>query len=218
MSWVKPIYWGILNTLFVITFSVASGATDRTINSIYIEGINHKQIMVSSISLDFMTELYMEIKKEEGIPFKYPDDGCYARAHKMALLLDTLGVVSVKSFIIGDLRLTTKYSPSGYVDWWYHVAPSVHVKDIGELMVFDPTSSEQPITKTEWMDSLVSHRFGNIDEAFETVRFVYGPDDAYEKPELTEYKREDLVDMQEILDYFLDLLDQRFASNQVPMA
>ena len=199
---------GMQSILFLFS-PVVFANVDRDVSTIFIEDNHRQALAVSSVSMEYFTEIYNKIATNESIPFRYPDDGCYARAHKVALILDEMGIISVKSFLVGDLKLVTQDSPRGFVEWWYHVAAAIHVKGLDELFIFDPTASDTPLSKTEWMSNLVQHRFGNIDETFETVRYIYGPEEAYQKVEIRDYREADLFDMEQALKHFLELYEQR---------
>lgn len=199
---------GLQSSIFFFT-PFLHADIDRSVSTVFIEDNHNQPLAVSSISMEFFTEIYNKIANNESIPFRYPDDGCYARAHKVAMILDEIDVVSVKSFLVGNLQFITPDSPTGMVEWWYHVAAAVHIKSFNELYVIDPTASETPLSKMEWMSSLVQHQFGSIDETFETVRFIYGPEDAYQKVRIHDYKKADIFDMAQALEHFLDLLEQR---------
>ena len=67
------------------------------------------------------------------IPFLYPDDGCWGRAHEMYRLMLNAEVVSRKVWIYGNLHVNTKNNPNCQVFWGWHVAPTVCVKGSGWL-------------------------------------------------------------------------------------
>ncbi len=196
----------VLNLVFL---SLSYANVDRKITKVFIQDNHHKRLEVSSISMAFLTEIYQKIQTQNNIPFDYPDDGCFARAHKTSMELEDMGIITVKSFLVGDLRLKTWSHPLGFVQWWYHVATSVHVKEFDQLFVIDPTSSKIPISKVAWMQLLTEHKYGHIDENFETSRFVYAPEDAYHKSIPNNYLRSDIFDMEQALDYYFELLEQR---------
>ncbi len=200
----------IVLAFFQILFLSAqafSGTVDRSVGTAFIQGYGKNQIEISSISISYMQVLFEALTRTYSIPFRYPDDGCFARAHKTALLLEDLGIVTAKSFIIGDLKLYTNDSPKGFVNWWYHVAPIVHIKEIDDVMIFDPTSSKEPLTKAEWVEKLTSHKYGSVDKTFETERYTYRPEDADKN--LKEYQKADILYMKDSLDVYLDHLMQR---------
>jgi hypothetical protein len=108
------------------------------------------------------------------IPFHYPVDGCYARAHRMAPLLSEKGYAFEKVFAVSrvaaagggakmGLHVSTPYGPDAPVgkqpgvDWWYHVAPIIKVRQgDGQLvdMVLDPSTAQGPITIDQWTQQM----------------------------------------------------------------
>ncbi len=80
----------------------------------------------------------------------YPDDGCYARAELAALGLAQHSFPSPKKiFVFGNLKATTKNSPWGFVEWWYHVAVAYRIGS--EAYVFDPAiEPKRPLKLSEW--------------------------------------------------------------------
>jgi hypothetical protein len=51
------------------------------------------------------------------------------------------------------LRVATPYDRRGYVEWHYHVAPTIPIMDSkGNVsrMVFDPSITNGPVTADEW--------------------------------------------------------------------
>ncbi|MEN0057652.1 MAG: protein-glutamine glutaminase family protein [Bdellovibrio sp.] len=80
----------------------------------------------------------------------YPDDGCYARAEMMKIQLASRSITAPKKvFVFGDLYAKSKNAPSGYVQWWYHVAVTYRVAD--QAYVIDPSvEPHRPLKITEW--------------------------------------------------------------------
>lgn len=192
----------IISFLITGSWSTAWADIDRSVGQAEIEIYTGEMAEVSVISYEYMEELFNRLSNHPTIPFKFPDDGCYARAHKMSLLLEAKGIVTVKSFLIGDLQIQTPNHPKGYVKWWYHVAPSLFVKD-GEdlvLMVFDPSIFNDPVSYTMWVEAQTSHPTGNVSESYETLRYVYTPHNLGDSMELTNYLIQDLVDMESTLE------------------
>ena len=86
------------------------------------------------------------------IPFDYPDDGCWGRAHEMYRLMGNQGVACNKVWIYGNLRAATTNNPHCQVSWGWHVAPTLQVK-IGtrtETYVIDPSLFPKPVTQAAW--------------------------------------------------------------------
>jgi hypothetical protein len=61
------------------------------------------------------------------IPFRYPDEGCWARAHEMCRIIIASGEEVCKLWIYGDLEVKTRNNPDCRVLWICHVAPTSQV-------------------------------------------------------------------------------------------
>ena len=87
------------------------------------------------------------------IPFLYPDDGCWGRAHEMCRLMIAAGVTPKKVWIYGSLHAATKNNPNCSVSWGWHVAPTLCVRRHfcrGEDVVIDPALFTEPVSKPTW--------------------------------------------------------------------
>jgi hypothetical protein len=94
------------------------------------------------------------------IPFLYPDDGCWIRAHIMCHLMRTGGPNTTtnppedpeKVWIQGSLNAPTANHPDCRVIWYWHVAPTLTVTLPGgnEKRVIDPSLSSSPISESDW--------------------------------------------------------------------
>ena len=88
------------------------------------------------------------------IPFLYPDDGCWGRAHEMCRLMIAMGLMPQKVWIRGNLHTLTRNNPNCYVDWGWHVAPTLCVRSRRfyktEPMVMDPALFQEPVSKPTW--------------------------------------------------------------------
>src|SRR5262245_6499145 len=86
------------------------------------------------------------------IPFLYPDDGCWGRAHEMCRLMIAAGASPEKIWIFGNLRVTTSNNPACYVSWGWHVAPSLQVLVGGapQSYVIDPSLLGGPAPLATW--------------------------------------------------------------------
>ena len=116
--------------------------------------------------------------EELPIPFHYPPDGCYARAHLMMELLSEKGYASRKVFAVSrtssggpGLRVATDYAddvPVGdepAVRWWYHVAPIIQViQEDGSVsdMVLDPAMTNQPVSVERWTSMMSDDTFDDM--------------------------------------------------------
>jgi hypothetical protein len=90
------------------------------------------------------------------IPFLYPDDGCWARAHEMCRLMINMSMSPRKVWIQASTRLhvNTRNNPNCYVEWGWHVAPTLCVWGpfpfLFRSMVIDPSLFSTPVTKATW--------------------------------------------------------------------
>jgi Glutaminase len=92
------------------------------------------------------------------IPFRYPDDGCWARAHEMCRLMINMGLSPRKVWIDHSsgsmLHVSTRNNPSCYVEWFWHVAPTLCVRGPTFFhtrpMVIDPALFTSPVTEATW--------------------------------------------------------------------
>jgi hypothetical protein len=90
------------------------------------------------------------------IPFLYPDDGCWARAHEMCRLMIAAGVQPAKVWSSGSLHAKTRNNPNCFVNWGWHVAPTLCVRTslffVVEDRVIDPSLFTAPVSKQTWKD------------------------------------------------------------------
>jgi hypothetical protein len=92
------------------------------------------------------------------IAFRFPTDGCYARAHLMAQEMRQQGLQPWKVWSKANgkepLYAVTKNHPRGYVTWGWHVAPALRVTlSSGKTIwcVFDPSLWKRPCSISEWL-------------------------------------------------------------------
>jgi hypothetical protein len=86
------------------------------------------------------------------IPFLYPDDGCWGRAHEMCRLMIADGAAPEKVWIQGNLNVASKNKPDCLVQWNWHVAPTLQVVINGSLQdyVIDPSLFDEPVPLATW--------------------------------------------------------------------
>jgi hypothetical protein len=113
------------------------------------------------------------------VPFHYPPDGCYDRAHVMAAILTQMGYASEKLFAvsrassgIAGLHVATEYAADvpphaqPAVTWWYHVAPVIRVSagTQGESaeMVLDPSMMDRPVPINDWTGQMSGGTFSRL--------------------------------------------------------
>jgi len=91
------------------------------------------------------------------VPFMYPDDGCWARAHEMCRLMLNMGPSPRKVWIRrsagGVLHVNTRNNPQCFVEWGWHVAPTLCVRTdwfSTQRMVMDPSMFSSPVPVATW--------------------------------------------------------------------
>lgn len=153
---------------------------------------NDQKIELTPVSEEDATTLFNELAEREDIPFGFPMDGCYARAHKMVRILEDRGIIAGKAFVEGELYVDTSF---GEVGWGYHVAPVVMVKKGSVLVpyVFDPSLFQKPVPQTEWKAKMLAKSKSKFTREYYTNRFSYDPDDRTSK--YNDYSEDSLVDM-----------------------
>ncbi|GAA5526498.1 WXG100 family type VII secretion target [Herpetosiphon gulosus] len=124
-----------------------------------------------SVSYADATLIFDDMTNEPDIPFQFPYDGCYARAYLMgnrmveryAFNQEHISKVFIFDTALGDglneLRIDQQFQYDGFepVEWDYHVAPSIMVRDAqGNLqpMIIDPSLFDHPVTIEEWKQSM----------------------------------------------------------------
>jgi hypothetical protein len=105
-------------------------------------------------------EFYDRRRVARPVPFQYPSDMCWARAHLMADLLRASGYKVEKVFLVyanHGLRVATVFgddladlSDSPAVTWWYHIAPIVFLDDTSQPYVIDPSVLDGPQKTGDW--------------------------------------------------------------------
>jgi hypothetical protein len=118
------------------------------------------------------TWLFAQMAGQKDIAFRFPTDGCYARAHLMVQRMQKEGVFclgKVWAFAHSDKKLLTVVAPPPYkvVRWDWHVAPTVRVKDwTGSVRpyVIDPSLCKGPVPVDQW--KLTMKRAGTGTEPF----------------------------------------------------
>jgi hypothetical protein len=89
------------------------------------------------------------------IPFRYPDNGCWARAHRMCEILEDRGITAGKVWIYGkELTAPTADHPDCRVEWTWHVAAMVKSQELGEPLVLDPPFFDEAVSVDTFKDRL----------------------------------------------------------------
>jgi len=92
------------------------------------------------------------------IPFLYLEDGCWTRAHEMCRLMINKGYSPRKVWIFGFLIAPTANTPACWVQWNFHVAPTLRVRGQKLFqvhdMVVDPGLFTAPVAQAVWDSTL----------------------------------------------------------------
>lgn len=108
----------------------------------------------------------------------YPDDGCYSRAELMSIRFENQKAPPpAKIFIFGNLLVKTPNTPSGTVEWWYHVV--VAYKSKGTVYVIDPSVDPRKIMTMQGLAQTLGNP-PNLEIAV-CGAHTYGPTDPCEK-------------------------------------
>jgi hypothetical protein len=142
------------------------------------------------------------------VPYAHPEDGCYLRAHLMALKLIQWGAPVRKVIVTRtDPQLVTwSHNAAGAtnalplpVQWIYHIAPAVPTRlpdGTESLIVLDPALERGPLSESDWLtwigvtpDQINEHLTGPLEAVHLTMVmdwliqperwFVDGADYAY---------------------------------------
>jgi hypothetical protein len=112
-----------------------------------------------TVTLAQAQQAYRLMASQRDIAFRFPADGCYARAHLMIRRLQGRGLHPYKvwTFANGDsLHVRTPNHPKGFVEWRYHVAPVLRVRlqnNQQRWLVIDPALCNGPATITTWKNA-----------------------------------------------------------------
>jgi hypothetical protein len=101
------------------------------------------------------------------VPYHYPVDGCYSRAHSMAAVMTQAGIASERVFATSTvpgspLTVGSQFSadqPGGappVTRWFYHVAPIVRVNTGSAVVetVIDPSTQPGPVSVDVWLAAM----------------------------------------------------------------
>lgn len=138
---------------------------------------NKKTVELTLLSEKDVDAIFKEMVANKEIPFGFPFDGCYARAHSMVQLLEKKGIISGKAWVEGNLKVDSE--EFGEIEWHYHVAPVVMVK-VGNKnvpYVLDPSIMDKPVPFETWKNKMTSKKGTFKSSEYFTNRFAYGPDE-----------------------------------------
>jgi hypothetical protein len=155
--------------------------------------------LANPLTWDQAQALFAEFKASD-IPFKLPEEYCFARAHQMRRLMDEKGIDCAKYWTLpGDGRkLHVPDTVAGPVSWSYHVAPAVlvHGPNGPQPVVLDPSLFDGPVSPQLWADTqgipgLQPYPTNSRVYQISLNPFWWIPDDDYTRttPDLNEARR-----------------------------
>jgi hypothetical protein len=126
---------------------------------------------ISVVSVAKALEVFRAVARRDDIAFRYPTDGCYARAHLMGAQMLRMGLRPGKAWAFDDEALAgksharlvavTNAHPKGFVSWRYHVAPVLKVRTkSGKIVtcVLDPSLHDTPVSLATWRKRMMHPR------------------------------------------------------------
>jgi hypothetical protein len=186
---------------------MAASATAAAVPSPAVVGVSPKRAQQLFELVDRQT-CVPATSKAPCIPFLYPDDGCWARAHEMCRIMIGAGEPQahlLKVWIYGSawplasLRVATANNPTCEVRWTYHVAPALYVSEgtTADTYVIDPSMFREPVTLEVWSEALGDQsalRVWSDATLYSRTRDgtgeVYDPDYVYTRQSLTYYRNQ----------------------------
>lgn len=183
--------------------AISPEAVEKPLGKSTLKDLHGRTIPITVMNDEFAIKIFQEMTVQGKIPFGFPEDGCYARAHEMARLLEKRKVLTAKVFALGKFRIDTEKAKNGSVTWGFHVAPVIEVDDGKEkhLWVIDPSLFYEPVSLEAWLKSLTSHPKSQLNEVFLTSRFIYHPN--HRDRVLNDYRSEDVKSAETIMKKYL---------------
>lgn len=175
----------------------------------------HEKINLTVVDVFTAEKIFDSLASQEHIPFAFPERGCEARAHAMALLLEKENIKTGKIFVTGFLKVNTPNTPSGFVVWRYHVALILWVRhpitNNIETYVVDPSLFKKPVKIHEWVALQMKSENNRLDRLVQTPSYVYDLNFTDATSELS-YNTADIDMMTEYLGIYLKVQKERQAA------
>jgi hypothetical protein len=161
---------------------------------------NNKTIELSILSESRAKDVFNKLKNDEDNSFNFISEGCYARAQKMALMMDDMDIMSGKIFAEGAFPMKGKDWEG---TWEYHTASLIMVKKNKKLIptVLDPALFDHPVTIDEWKAKLMKDSKSQLKDTFYTTRFIYNREN--KNVDATDYSLDQIEDMNASLKEYL---------------
>lgn len=163
-----------------------------------LEDSENRRFGVSVVDPEYVQKLFEKVAKDDKIPYKFADNGCYARAHQIARTLEASGVITGKYFLGAHEKFKVKVPGHirGEVEWDYHVASLVMVREKNGTdvpYIIDPSLFTKAVPVKEWIAKISGGDKKNINESFATARYHYKLRDVARS--MSQYDPDDLEDM-----------------------
>ena len=172
----------------------------------------HESINLTVVDLPTVFEIFDTLAAKKNIPFAFPERGCEARAHAMALLLEKENIKTGKIFATGFLKVNTPNTPSGFVVWRYHVAITMWVinpeTQSVDTYVIDPSLFNKPVKIHDWVAVQMQAKDNRLDRLVQTPSYVYDLNFTDATSELS-YNLADVKIMKENLAIYLKVQKER---------
>jgi hypothetical protein len=191
------------------TNPTAREAGEAPLGKTSLKDLHGRKIIASEMNDEYALKIFQEMTVQQKIPFGFPEDGCYARAHEMAYQLDKKGISTGKVFAHGFFRIDSDKAINGYVSWIFHVAPFVVVNSgkNREIWVIDPSLFFEPVSLETWLKTLNAHPKSKISKVYLTSRYNYHWRDR--DTVLKDFDEEDLGSARRTMKRFLKREDHR---------
>jgi hypothetical protein len=122
----------------------------------------------ATVTMSKARAVFQQMAAQRDIAFRYPIDGCYARAELMIERMRQQKLMPYRVWSVANgepLHAKTTNVRAGFVEWGYHVAPLLRVRTDARNQrwyVIDPSLFKQPVTIEQWeaaqMKTRASHK------------------------------------------------------------
>lgn len=139
--------------------------------------VNGKRFAVSVLTYDLALRTFQRLEKAVPDPNIALKDGCFARAHETAILLEKRGLLTGKVMVRGKFQIVSNRLKKRAAFWRFHVAPIVVIRTGAKLgiWVLDPALFSEPAPIENWLALLMQNPKAELKEIFLTNRFVMHP-------------------------------------------
>ena len=159
--------------------------------------------VTSALTMAQAIAQFDNMASQSHIPFHFVRDCCTGRAHEMCRIMGDDGVRTRKVWNYGSgwtepdqpptLHVQTNSVPEGFVDWRYHVAPTVGVRSNNgttRRMVIDPSLFDEPVPISIWVDRQSDPNSETRRKASNLIWFDYLTGEQFPDPDNSETDRQ----------------------------